>query len=62
MRQNRRYRPANDTALGDLPPDQVIEIERDGRMVLKATVGQLINEARLPRFLSLDQVEFCFSR
>lgn len=50
-----------DIALGDLPGDQVIEIERNGRIVVRATAGELIREGRLPHFLTLDQVEFAFS-
>ncbi len=54
-------RSGRDIALGDLPADQVIEIERAGRIVIRATAGELIREARLPHFLTLDQVEFAFS-
>jgi hypothetical protein len=51
----------SETVLGDLDPDHPLEIERPGKPSLKTTPRELITQARLPRFLTLDQVEFAFS-
>ena len=51
----------SETTLGDLPPDQPLEIKRANQTPLRTTPRELINQARLPSFLTLDQVEFAFS-
>lgn len=47
--------------LAEKAPFEVIEIERDGCVVLRSTPRELLREGRLPGFLSIAQVEFAFS-
>ena len=53
-----------ETTLAELAaqaPEEVIQIERDGRPVLQTTARELLREGRFPGFLSIAQVEFAFS-
>lgn len=52
------------TTLGELEPDQGIRVEwpaEPGRAPVFTTPRELMNGGRMPRFLTLDQVEFAFS-
>ena len=54
----------SEITLGDLAriaPDRVIEIARPGRPPFRATAHELLTAARLPAFLSLEEVRFAFS-
>ena len=54
-----------ETTLGDiaaLTPWAPIEIKRGSEILIKSTAAQLLREGRLPNFLSVDQVEFAFSK